>query len=175
MNFEEVAQTAREAVLATILSSVPSNPTYAVSRTGGYAYYWGTFPGVGWYGCGAIMCVQPVFDQNTAVAILENRALQDRLYEAQCSFNKLADQWKHDTRSASSARTIAMHPAYQKIMVMGKSALPFILNDLEHGVNQWFWALSFIADENPVPSQSRGKIHEMAKAWIDWGRKNGYI
>lgn len=174
MNFDEVVKTTREAVLASILSSVPPSPTYFDAEANGFVFGYTAFPQKV-PGMACAVCIQPAFDQQTAIAILENRALQERLHEAQCSFSKLACQWKQDTRSVPSARTIAMHPAYQKIMVMGKTALPFILHDLQQDENHWFWALSYIADENPVPPESRGKVHEMAAAWIDWGRKNGYL
>jgi hypothetical protein len=158
MNIDDIAKTARESILAGILSSISQAPT------GGYAW----FPGRN-------SAAQTTFDQQTVTAIFENRSLRHQLDEAQCAFKKLADQWKAETRALSSTKIIAMHPAYQKIMVMGKRALPFILNDLRRDENHWFWALSYIADENPVPPESRGKVHEMAGAWLDWGRKNGYV
>jgi hypothetical protein len=41
---------------------------------------------------------------------------------------------------------------------------------LEREPDQWFWALQAITEEDPVPPPSRGKVREMALAWIEWGR-----
>ena len=158
MNVDDIAKTARESILAGILSS------FSQTQTGGYTW----FPG-------GYSVAQAAFDQQTVIAIFENRSLQNELDEAHCEFKKLADKWKNETLALSSTKAIAMHPAYQRIMGMGKPALPFILADLQQHEDQWFWALFYIADENPVPPESRGKVHEMANAWLDWGRKNGHI
>lgn len=71
-------------------------------------------------------------------------------------------------------------PAYQQIIGMGKAAIPFILAELQSEVNtgepdDWFSALWAITQENPIPQQSRGKIYEMADAWIKWGKQMGYV
>jgi hypothetical protein len=42
-------------------------------------------------------------------------------------------------------------------------------------LDQWFWALESITDENPVPPEAAGKVRQMAQAWIDWGRGRGLI
>jgi len=39
----------------------------------------------------------------------------------------------------------------------------------------WFWALASITRENPVLKNSRGKLLEMAKAWIAWGEEERYV
>lgn len=180
MNLQEISKTfseaAREIALASVLSSAWPSQEYIAQEMSwcGHVSMYPKIPGAG-YSTPSVIWVQPALDQQGAYAILESRALEQQRHEAQCSFNKLAYQWQHETQSAPSARAIAMHPAYQKIMVMGKTALPFILHDLEHHATHWFWALSYIADENPVPPESRGKVREMAQAWTDWGRRNGYI
>jgi hypothetical protein len=35
--------------------------------------------------------------------------------------------------------------------------------------DHWFWALAAITRKNLIPPESRGKIKEMAEAWIRWG------
>jgi hypothetical protein len=66
-----------------------------------------------------------------------------------------------------------MHPAYQRIIGLGTAAVPLILAELEKDLDQWFWALKAITGEDPVPPESRGKMREMADAWLNWGRKKG--
>jgi hypothetical protein len=89
-------------------------------------------------------------------------------------FKALAQQWESETRAMSSLTEIAMHPAYQKIIGMGKPAISLILRELERRLNHWFWALEAITGVDPVPPESVGKIREMATIWLRWGREQGY-
>ena len=69
-----------------------------------------------------------------------------------------------------------MHPAYQKIIGMGEPAVPLILKDLaENGPDDWFWALTAIADDNPITEDIAGDMNAMTAAWLQWGRKRGYL
>ena len=88
-------------------------------------------------------------------------------------FARLADEWKRG-RGATLRwqRKWQEHPAYRNIVAMGEAAVPLILAELEREPDHWFFALhEIITGASPVPEESRGKLHEMAKAWIDWGRK----
>ncbi len=96
-------------------------------------------------------------------------------------FKQLASEWQeaHDLYSSFAQDNILI-PSYQKIIGMGESAIPLILNELKNEVarghpSDWFPALWAIIDENPVPPESRGKIQEMAAAWLKWGAESGYI
>lgn len=93
-------------------------------------------------------------------------------------FRHLALQWKRERGAQSTVFGMAALPSYMKIIGMGKDALPLILEQLKSEANtpdHWFWALAAISDENPVPPESRGKLPEMAKAWLAWGQKEGYV
>lgn len=94
--------------------------------------------------------------------------------DIELKFSRLFDQWKTDTRYVSTVLEMAMHPAYQQIIGMGPSAIPLILNQLLRGPDHWFWALTAITGEDPVPESSRGDLDEMTKAWLTWGRERGY-
>lgn len=88
-------------------------------------------------------------------------------------FRHLTHWWKRDTEYQSSPTRIAMHPGYQRIIGMGREALPFILKDLEATGAPWFWALQAITGEDPVPDEDRGYVDRMTRAWLRWGmRKN---
>jgi hypothetical protein len=65
-----------------------------------------------------------------------------------------------------------MHPAYQQIIGMGVDALPLILRELEREPDHWFWALEAITGENPVPPTDRGRLNEMARAWLRWASEH---
>lgn len=88
-------------------------------------------------------------------------------------FHHLTRWWKRDTEYQSSPTRIAMHPGYQRVIGMGRDALPLILKDLEATQAPWFWALRAITGEDPVPPEDRGYIDRMTRAWLRWGmRKN---
>ena len=90
-------------------------------------------------------------------------------------FESLAAQWKEETRYLSSTTDIATNGAYQRIIGMGMPAVPLILEDLRHQPYHWFWALSAITGEDPVPQSLRGRVREMADVWIAWGAEKGLI
>jgi hypothetical protein len=69
-----------------------------------------------------------------------------------------------------------MHPAYQKIIGMGEWAIALILRELaENGPDDWFWALTAITDENPITEKMAGDMRAMTEAWLQWGRRAGYL
>jgi len=67
-----------------------------------------------------------------------------------------------------------MHPAYQRIIGMGKDAIPIVLNEMSVRPGHWFWALRAITGENPVPAGHAGNIKAMSEDWIEWGRQHHY-
>ncbi len=89
-------------------------------------------------------------------------------------FGRLAAAWKSGRGATSSLTTMAIHPAYQQIIGMGPAAVPLLLRELERAPDHWFWALKAITGTDPVPPEQRGKLSEMASAWLRWGRDQGY-
>ena len=90
-------------------------------------------------------------------------------------FRTLVKQWKKETQADSSILRMIRHPAYQEIIGMGEPVVPLLLAELEHEPDFWFAALQKITGADPVPKASAGKIEEMTKAWIDWGRDKGLL
>lgn len=90
-------------------------------------------------------------------------------------FRLHSEKWKAETRHFSMIIQIATHPSYQRIIGLGKDALPLILRDLEKHPSQWFWALAALTGENPVRPEDAGNVRAMQSAWLDWGRRNGYL
>ena len=87
-------------------------------------------------------------------------------------FQYLASVWRNETAHLSNLTEICNHPAYQSIIAMGRPILPLLLRELEVNPNYWFSALRQITGENPVLPTMRGKLKEMALAWIEWGKRN---
>ncbi len=83
-------------------------------------------------------------------------------------FVRYAERWRAETGFMSSARDMATHESYQRIIGMGLDALPFILSELRERPDHWFWALNAITGIDPVPACDRGKIERMRDAWINW-------
>jgi hypothetical protein len=88
-------------------------------------------------------------------------------------FPALAQKWKEETGFHSSLSEKFMHPSYQRIMAMGKPALPLILRDLEQNSAHWFYALRFIVDSDMAVGTKT--VSEARAAWLKWGYENGYI
>jgi hypothetical protein len=90
-------------------------------------------------------------------------------------FQSLAKEWHSETRFLSSTHKMAIHPAYQRIIGMGYSAVPLILQELKEEPDHWFWALSAITGEDPVPSDQKEDLEAMSEAWLTWGEERGFI
>jgi hypothetical protein len=88
-------------------------------------------------------------------------------------FYELASWWKGDVRYLSSLTEMAIHPAYQQIIGMGKDALPFLLRELDRSPDHWFWALKAITGADPVAPEQKGRIREMAAGWLRWAKEQG--
>jgi hypothetical protein len=90
-------------------------------------------------------------------------------------FQRLAAEWKQQSRYLSNTAQMATLRPYQRIIGIGPPAVPLILEELRREPDQWFWALEAITEENPVPPEAAGKVREMAGAWIDWGKRQGFL
>ncbi|WP_292759005.1 hypothetical protein [Nostoc sp. NOS(2021)] len=129
-----------------------------------------------------------VRDENNCDNLLFFKSAKDRKYalersryrsvsrhiDSEVTFTALVKQWREETRGMSSTNQMSMHPAYQQIIGMGKAVIPLLLRELEKKSGHWFWALKSISREDPVPPEYRGKVKEMTKAWLEWGRQRGY-
>src|SRR5947209_5156264 len=90
-------------------------------------------------------------------------------------FATLAARWYEESAPLSSVSQMAMLPAYQEIIGMGREAVPLLLRELQKEPGHWFWALRAITGEDPIPPDSHGNVREMAAAWLGWGRQHGFI
>jgi hypothetical protein len=91
------------------------------------------------------------------------------------TFNSLIESWHKERGASSSTHEITTTDSYQRIIGMGKDALPLILDKLRaegDKPDHWFAALRAITGLNPVPAEIRGNMKEMAKAWLGWVYEN---
>lgn len=90
-------------------------------------------------------------------------------------FERLAAEWKEQSRYLSNSAQMAMLNPYQRIIGMGPPVVPLILEELRREPDQWFWALEAITEQNPVPHEASGKPRLMAEAWLRWGDQRGLL
>jgi hypothetical protein len=90
-------------------------------------------------------------------------------------FRVLAEQWRRETGPYSSITKKLQHPAYQRIIDMGKQALPWILRELQDQPGYWFEALRTITRQTPVPAEDRTDPQRVREAWLNWGKERGFI
>ena len=90
-------------------------------------------------------------------------------------FRRLATDWKEKSHYLSNTAQMAMLKPYQRIIGMGEAVVPLILEELRREPDHWFWALEAITGENPVPAENAGSVPLTAQAWIEWGKKQGYL
>jgi hypothetical protein len=111
------------------------------------------------------------FDVSSAFSVQDYEEADDLEDE----FNELADEWQSDTRFSSSPQQIASHPAYLRIIGFGDRSVALILNDLRQRDGLWFVALRAITGASPAPAAVAGNMPAIRDAWLDWGRRHGYI
>jgi hypothetical protein len=110
----------------------------------------------------------------TPIEIPQTALPEEKPSELEKEFSRLANVWYQETRMLSFIRQKAVHPCYQRIIGMGKDALPFIFREMSKGKGDWIWALESITrlDKNPVPANATFK--EARDIWLQWGKDNGY-
>lgn len=81
-------------------------------------------------------------------------------------FNAYRDEWKAQSEFLSSVTEMILLPAYQRIIGLGRPAIPLIIDELRAGVDHWFWALSAIAGADHAAGAAT--MSEAARRWIEW-------
>ena len=94
-------------------------------------------------------------------------------------FQDLVATWRQQRGAMSSITEAAMCPAYQGIIGMGPTAVPFIFAQLKSEgdePDQWFWALKAILEPeiDPVHDEDRGDFVKMAATWLEWAKNEWY-
>lgn len=101
----------------------------------------------------------------------QNAAVESEIAD---KFYTLASQWESEVEGMSSS-SMFQHPAYQEIVSMGNKVIPLLLSELKQNPLYWLSALNVITGVNPIQPSQRGKVKQMAQAWLEWGRNQGYM
>lgn len=90
-------------------------------------------------------------------------------------FRKLKWEWEDETSFNSSFTDRVLHPSYQKIIGLGPSVIPHILEDLKRGPEHWDWALRAITRQDPIPPEIWGDLEAIRNRWLAWGHERGLV
>jgi hypothetical protein len=88
-------------------------------------------------------------------------------------FGNLLNTWKRETEFESALDKLILHPAYQRIIGMGKPALPALLREMRDHPVPWHWAMFAITGEDPTAPEDAGRFDVIAAKWLAWGRTHG--
>lgn len=115
--------------------------------------------------------------QDIAKSVVASQSTQRvrEISAAGVAFTQALAQLKEDTKFSSSLSDIILHPSYQRIIGIGPTVIPFVLNELKQHGGHWSWALRSLTGENPVSEEDEGRTKRMAEAWLRWGEENGQI
>lgn len=110
----------------------------------------------------------PVEAKETKVLVLESeQSLEER-------FREQAEKWARETEHLSSPTQMMLHPSYQAILGMAREdeqeVIRLMLRDLRDNRREWFWALSYLTQDNPINPRDAGKMDKMIDAWVKWGK-----
>jgi hypothetical protein len=93
--------------------------------------------------------------------------------DLETEFNALVAKWREDTFPYSSLTKQFNHPAYVRIMAMGKQGIPLVLREMQRSQDSWFYALKFMAGEDA--SEGIKDFDAARTAWTEWGYKHNYL
>jgi hypothetical protein len=88
-------------------------------------------------------------------------------------FPNLVRQWKEETFFISSLGKQFTHPAYVRIMAMGKEGIPLVLREMQNSQDNWFYALKFMAGKDIAAGIEN--FEDAKAAWLEWGYSKNYI
>ncbi len=116
----------------------------------------------------------PVISSSLEITLssYEEKISLSQIDENEVLFSSLADDWRKESELLSSTQDIINCPSYQKIIGMGRVAVPFIIRELQkgkgYGLGHWSHALEVLTGENPVRHAQKGNIRAIADAWLEW-------
>ncbi len=94
--------------------------------------------------------------------------------KAKREFDVLVKEWKEATAHFSSERQQIGHLSFLKIAVLGKKALPLILDEFRREpIPGWLSILEAFAGNDVASNATTYK--EAIECWINWGKANGYL
>lgn len=103
----------------------------------------------------------------------EHAKAKEATQEIEREFCSLAETWYIETMPLSSYVEKVLHPAYLRIIGLGRSVVPLIMNELRDMPHDWFLALRAITGKDPVNPEDAGNLPKMAESWLHWWEQEG--
>jgi hypothetical protein len=123
----------------------------------------------------------PIFqeDWDTPIQFRDVCSVAEADESMEARFREQAAKWEQETAHLSSPLQRMMHPSYQAILGMGaehkRDVVRFMLRDLQQNQKDWFLALSFLTQANPINPKDAGKTGKLVSSWLKWGREQGLL
>lgn len=80
-------------------------------------------------------------------------------------FKLFLENWENETMFLSSPRDIVENDNFKSMVSMGKSAVPFILNEISAKPSNLVWALNFIFGTK-ITNNPRATVEDACKLWV---------
>jgi len=100
-------------------------------------------------------------------------------------YRTLRDELNYNTGFYSSTSRVMRHPAYRKIVDLGKDLIPIILAEFDKYLHTdeyddfpGHWAMNVLGEltgVNPYEKCDPGVVLQMIKVWVKWGEENGHL
>jgi hypothetical protein len=109
------------------------------------------------------------YEETFVVPVLRADDPDDSEYrneEVREAFEHLRDAWYAKSARMGVLRDMVILPEYQRIIGLGRPALPWIIDSMRKEPHHWSWALTAITGENPAAGSMT--LKEAADRWIAW-------
>jgi len=99
------------------------------------------------------------------IRFIRNEKLRER-------FIRLSKIWHEDMDGVSSVQLKTSHWAYQEVINLGESAVPYILEEtIKVGGGGWFLALAKIMKHNPVRAEHKMSMDKILDDWLTYAKE----
>jgi len=90
---------------------------------------------------------------------------ENQIWTYRFVFESYLMDWKEKTMFLSSTKSIVENEDFKSIVAMGKSAVPYIIEEIENKPSTLVWALNFIFNKK-ITDNSNTTITEACKLWV---------
>ena len=97
----------------------------------------------------------------------------DRNLEMDAEFRRLVAQWLADTSTSSALDQRLLHPAYLRVIGLGRDVVPLVLAEVAAGNGLWMWALEALTGEDPTDADD--SMVQARRKWVAWGTARGLL
>ena len=134
--------------------------------------------GYAFFGSSGMMYDESAEGSNLVLSQVNESTSMEATISADAKFALLCESWMHERNELGTVSDMVARPSYQKIIGMGSVALRPIFRRMESEGDEpdfWFAALANITCANPVADENKGNVRKMARDWLGWAARYGYI